>query len=148
MGLQMKCLSLDLGHLSGWCIDKKHHGHFESPGDNIGQEFNNFEDYLKDLVVKYFPFDLVAYERPHMRGWAATFSLIGRAAIVEKIFARYETKVVKYHPSTVKKFITGSGRADKELVRMGVLQQGWKVDSFDESDAIALWLYVQSLNHS
>ena len=137
-----RVLALDLGHHTGWCVDKKNHGHFDTDGLSIGVELQFFEDKVNDLMVRFWPFDIVAYERPHLRGWAATFSLIGRAAIIEKLMSRRNIKPISVHPSTIKKFITGSGRATKEDVMEAV--KDWRPDGPDEADAIALWLYTKS----
>jgi crossover junction endodeoxyribonuclease RuvC len=144
-------LALDLGHKTGWCLGRKEYGTWESPGENIGEQLRQFMLWLSGKVVdadKYFrcelpatSIDLVVYERPHLRGWAASFSLVGRAAVVEMI--RSNSKCSSVHSATIKKFITGSGRATKEDVIAAVKKRGFKPKDDNAADAIALWLYAQ-----
>jgi hypothetical protein len=86
---------------------------------------------------------VVVYERPHLRGWAASFSLVGRAAIVEASCSKLGVQAISVHSATIKKYITGSGRATKEDVIKAVKKRGFKPKDDNAADAIALWLYAQ-----
>lgn len=86
--------------------------------------------------------DLVVYERPFARGQAATRSLWGLAGAIE--MAAYDAGIpcLDIDPSTIKKWATGSGKADKEAMLRAARGMGYKGTNEHEADAYCLLHFV------
>ena len=86
---------------------------------------------------KEFPTCLIAFESGFSRHAASTEALFKTIGLVQYLFA--DCQQFSYAPSSIKKTITGSGRADKDLVRE-VISKRYPDLIFknnDESDACA-----------
>lgn len=86
----------------------------------------------------------VAFERPFCRGQAATRFLWGMAAHIESIAEAAGRACVDANLMTVKKFITGSGKAEKEDMIAAVRDFGYTGNDEHEADALAGLLYVEA----
>lgn len=74
--------------------------------------------YTKKPVI-----DRIAYEMPHHRGGAATRVLVGLAMHVESFGAKHGIPVFNIHSATIKKFVTGSGKAKKPEMIATVMER-------------------------
>jgi Holliday junction resolvasome RuvABC endonuclease subunit len=148
-------LALDLGARTGYCLgetsivksgvlelaDKKD----PQPARRFIQLNSKLCDLAEGRVITR-----IFYEAPHMRGYAATFSLMGLAAAVEAwAFRRGLPRPTRVHSGTIKKHVTGNGRAEKIDVMQAVQARiGLQIHDDNEADAIALWLYAVDTQES
>lgn len=104
--------------------------------------------HLKDIFQKYGSFDVIVREKGFSR-FANTTQLLFRVVGVSDLIVLQEAgvKVVEeIPPTTVKSFVAGYSRADKEEVEEGVrkhlqeCQKDMEFYSDDESDAVAVAL--------
>lgn len=89
-------------------------------------------------VKKQYEIGTVVLERGFTAHNLATQQLFRVHGIANLIF--YKSEQIYYPPSTIKKIITGSGKADKAEVRK-VISEKWpelKIENFDQSDAVAI----------
>ena len=111
---------------------------------------------MTNLISKYKP-DAIAIERIFFATNAKTAIRVGQAQGVMLLAAAGAgTQVFEYAPGTIKKMITGNGRADKKMVQKSIREVfGAKVRSkknkkthFDNAaDALAVALcHIYSLN--
>lgn len=140
----MNILTLDVGTKTGWA--SLYQGHVESGvhefslgrGDSPGMRFLRFRSFLVDMLTMTKP-DLVTYERAHMRGGFATDLLVGMTSRVQEECAVRNINCEAVHSGTLKKFATGSGRAQKDAMRRHAsIRFDRNVESDDEADALCL----------
>ena len=83
--------------------------------------------------------ELVAYELAHQRGGPATEIAAGFATHVQAWCALRGIEHTSVHSLTLKKFVSGSGKADKSTM-MRIVRAKWKADvaTDDEADAVAV----------
>ena len=113
-------LALDLGAVAGWALVQggkvDSWGQVSFPGDRHKRLWA-FQAWLSSFLPER-PLDVVAYERPFTRGLAATRSLWGMAGIVDAWSHGLGTvgvggAAIDLVPATLKKWATGSGKAEK-----------------------------------
>jgi Holliday junction resolvasome RuvABC endonuclease subunit len=81
----------------------------------------------------------------HHRGGFATELLVGLVTRVQECCAAWEVEYTKVHSQTLKKFITGTGRAEKAAVIEAVNKKfGITVVDDNEADALALLSWVEN----
>lgn len=160
----MTILGLDLGTHTGWAIYRD--GKITESGvadfslkrgDSPGLRYYKMSRWLCERMLFFYDTSpdaeekvLVGYEQPHMRGGAATEILYGMVAIVQGMCARpvlikagIKCDHTAVHTGTLKKFITGTGRASKEHVIEAVNKRVKKTITDDnEADAIAVALWA------
>lgn len=105
-----------------------------------GKRLNNQRTQFKEIVEKHQP-KYVARESGFTRHIKATQVLFKAYGVTEEFFADYD--LVEYAASTIKKEVTGSGRADKTEVESAIryelnIPDSYHFKSDDESDAIAI----------
>lgn len=151
-------LALDLGRHLGWakCCHFGHvtSGNEEFPlvrGDSPGATFLRFRAWLRKVVATtgvvhsagasgQREVHVVAVERPHYRGGAATALLVGMHTVVLEEAASLGLDTLAVPPSTLKKFAIGIGNASKEQM-VARARSRWPeqaVVSDDQADA--LWV--------
>ena len=133
-------LALDLGTKTGWANDngsgvwkfqKLKNTH---PGDR----FMLFEATLSEYVERC---DSVVYEKVmgHGKGGSAAAHLYGAfEGLLMKVCATHHKPIDHVHVSTLKKYATGNGRANKEQMIAAAQVRGW--EPVDDNHADALWL--------
>jgi len=99
-----------------------------------------FHNNLGDLKGKI---DLIVYERAHHRGGAATEIGVGMATRVMEFAAYIGAEYMGVHSATIKKYVTGSGRANKDdmIAWFEKTQNRSPVDD-NEADAMALLYFA------
>lgn len=147
-------LGIDIGTNCGWALlkDEKIYasGVMQFPKNPFdatenGLRLRDFEEWLH----KFKNVNDVFYE--HNAGFQKSekaimlnYSMLG---VIQKVCAVHEIRMCRVHTSTLKKVITGDGRADKErmgrvLEDMGWRQALWSPDgnlvNHDECDAVSL----------
>jgi Holliday junction resolvasome RuvABC endonuclease subunit len=151
----MILLALDLGSRTGYAHTKGDgavisHGYIDLADKKDPQparRFINLNSFLTDFSNTKTQEIRIVYEAPHMRGFAATFSLMGLAAVVEMWAARNNfPRPKRVHSATIKKHVTGNGRATKEDVIKAVngrlLGKAPLIGDDNEADAVALLMYA------
>jgi Holliday junction resolvasome RuvABC endonuclease subunit len=144
----MKVLALDLGSKTGFAIGSSgrvsESGVFQASmerGESRGMFFIRWGAWFKEMLSKLTP-DLVVYEMPHARGGAATDVLVGLSTRVAEYCTAAGVEYGKVHSMTLKKWATGSGKANKEeMIVVAYERTLEKITSDDQADAILLCLY-------
>jgi crossover junction endodeoxyribonuclease RuvC len=111
---------------------------FDQKDMDYGALFNNYEQWLKDFIISN-QIALVSMESTYfgMKGRSA-YQLNVLNGLTHKIGYELDIERREYAPATIKKFITGSGRAKKEEVKKSIENLGFDVNNDDEADALAL----------
>lgn len=140
----MKILALDLGTKCGWAFHDgkkiKHGRHnFEQNThfDGAGMIFLKFEEWLQ----RFREAELIAVEGVMRHGANETMQQHrygGLLAIVQKFGEKYRIPYTGEGVTTIKKFWTGSGKANKDAMVDEAIKRGFNVKYDDEADALGL----------
>lgn len=114
-----------------------------------GKRFLSIYKQSVTVFKRHIP-DVLAIERIFFANNAKTAINVGQAqGVILYAAAKFKIHVVEYAPATIKKMITGSGRADKKMVQqalrkvLGAKVRSWKKGKthFDNAaDALAIAL--------
>jgi Holliday junction resolvasome RuvABC endonuclease subunit len=150
-------LSIDAATKTGWAlIDKGKvlesgvQDFSKKRGESNGAMFLKARRWLMSMILDghEVAVDLIAFEQAHNRGGAATEicnNLIGRilevAAIVNEGQPKEVIQTVPYHSATIKKWATGSGRAEKSaMIARAKKELGRDPIDDNEADAVLIGL--------
>lgn len=87
--------------------------------------------------------DLVVYEQAHFRGGAATEICVGLQTRAQEIAAEWGVESAPVPTSTLKKWATGVGRAEKAaMIAWAAGKIGRQPEDDNEADAIAVGLWA------
>lgn len=140
----MNILALDCGTNTGWASEVD--GRIESGvqdfslkrGESKGIRFLRFNTWLKIMLELVKP-HIVVYEMAHLRGGHATEILVGMTTRIEEFCEGKNIEYSSVHSAMLKKFSTGSGKANKEdMMKAASLKFGRLIDSDDEADALLI----------
>jgi len=116
---------------------------------SAGKRLESIFNQMSSLLKRHNP-DIVAIERLFFASNAKTAMSVGQAqGVIIFAAAKNNIEVVEYAPGTIKKKITGNGRADKKLIQKsirgilgaGVRSKKKKKTHFDNAaDALAVAL--------
>jgi Holliday junction resolvasome RuvABC endonuclease subunit len=145
----MNLLALDLATRTGWASWT---GVLESGvqvfdikrGESPGMRYLRFRRWLEDLAQLIAP-DLIVYEQTIMRGHGSQAPqeiTNGFSTRVQELCALRAIDHAAVYPSTLKKWTTGKGNADKAAMMAAVAERWKAVTDDNESDAIALLHYA------
>lgn len=148
----MTYLALDLATCTGFCFGEPDTGelptigHIRLPktGEDVGSFLIAFEDWLTSKVGQVKP-SLLLFEAPILASGATphvTRKLHALAGITEMVAIRASVECCEVYPVTVKKALTGSGRADKAEMVRAARAYGFNPAVPDEADAFGLWLHA------
>jgi len=147
--LHLAILALDCGTHTGWAFGDG--SRIESGvqvfdlkrGESPGMRYIRFNAWLQEIFDLLEP-DLVAFEMAHHRGGAATELMAGMTTRILEACADRGINHTSVHSATLKKFATGSGRADKEAMKKRASKiAGRLIISDDEADALCLLEYIR-----
>ena len=155
----MRIISLDLASTTGFA-----YGDSTGPADYSGsidlrvggkmngESFCGFFEWLDDIIQSelmiYGEPITIAYERPSSRPMWHTLRIHhGLAGIIQMLEGHYKGQVVctNVPPKSIKKFFTGKGNADKELMLVTAREQYPDCVDDNEADAIALYHFYQEV---
>ena len=148
----MNILALDLAASTGWATSA--HGRIESGvqrfdlkrGESPGMRFVHFNGWLSRWAPDGYRPDLIVYEQNFRRGGAATEIAAGFSTRVKEFCARNGVEHTTVNVTTLKKFATGKGNADKDAMAEAAHRRGWitlgQPKDDNEIDAIALLYYA------
>jgi Holliday junction resolvasome RuvABC endonuclease subunit len=145
----MNILAIDCGTKTGWASWSN--GHLESGvhefnigrGESPGLRFLRFRSWLVDMLTMTEP-DLVVYEQAHLRGGHAVDLLVGMTSRIQEECAGRRIEYGACHSATLKKFATGSGRAEKAAMKEFAARTWGKQPQDDnEGDALCLLAWAK-----
>jgi hypothetical protein len=154
-----RILSLDLATTTGFArhangiTDAGHiaftrkHGRKTIPDDHEGIVFLRFLRWLNTRIIEDKP-EVIIYERPgHFASAGAAFMASGLRGILYCNAAHHGIPIVCYSPSTLKKWATGSGKAEKPamVARARLLEGGEDLTDDNACDALLGLHYYLSL---
>lgn len=150
----MNLLTLDLGTKCGWALGNTNNDFVDYSGCedfSVNKKFTplsfaNFAKFVYSIQINSFNSEpmLVLHERPGMMPhWNTIRIHHGMNGILEMLGATFKFFNIDVSPTTVKKFWTGSGRADKPYMVQCTQNLYPKVTNDNESDAIAIWHWYQ-----
>jgi Holliday junction resolvasome RuvABC endonuclease subunit len=145
---QPTVLALDMATLVGYAVspgicsgvkDLK-----PSPNQKPGARYQKLRNLLDDCLVKFPDLSLVMYEEPipNHKGMAAAELAWGYVSIVKCWGADHQITVRGVHISTWKKFLTGSGNAQKEDVIDAVKRLGFYPQDHNHADALGIMCFA------
>ena len=109
-----------------------------------GKRLSEFLNWLRSLIREEVP-DLVTYEKPHFRGYAATINGSAMIGLIELVCFESGIPTMAVHSATLKKAASGYGKAKKGVMtKMANLVMGLDLttaENNDEADAIHLAIY-------
>ena len=113
-------------------------------GESNGILFLRFRKWI-DVLVDLTKPEVLAYERAHFRGGAATELCVGLQTRVQESAALRDVPCLPITTSSVKKFATGSGRASKQdmLYQAAIFLNRQPIDD-NEADAVLLAMFANS----
>jgi len=155
----MKILAIDSGTLTGWAawLD----GRIEfgvqdfslKRGESPGMRFLNFRVWLEKIIGQIKP-GLIVFEMAHHRGGHATEVAVGLTTRIQEVAAAHNIEYQAVHSGTLKKAMTGSGRANKEDMKKAAIDfvdangrwfeygRAKTITDDNEADAVCLLKYA------
>lgn len=122
----MAHLALDLATKTGWaCLINgvRHSGEWNCArryDESLGTMFLKLEGHLHELEKQLdgAQWEVVIFERPHLRGAASIAVLGGLVTTLQRHIAAHHptARILSVHTGELKKYVTGSGRGDKAAV--------------------------------
>ena len=148
----MTILALDQATVAGWSVvtgdskvvasgvwrlaDKKR------TGESRGMRYIRFRHYLNEAMDAYAP-TLICHEQTLLRGGAATEIANGLKALILEVAAERSVDVTCVHTSELKRWATGSGRAEKPaMIEAARRLAGKEPQDDNEADALLIGLWA------
>lgn len=143
MTAKKKILGMDPATKTGWCLLEWDGSYVESGvqdftkrrGETNGLMFLRFSKWLDELLDTV-DVGIIAYERAHFRGGAATEVCVGLQTHLQSRAAGWQIPTAPIHTGTLKKFACGSGRADKRQMVVAAATLFGR-DAIDDNEADA-----------
>lgn len=88
--------------------------------------------------------EVIVYERPFARGQAATRLLWGAAGILEAEAHLAGVPILDMTPGEIKKWATGNGQADKDMMLAAAWRLGYGGTNEHEADAFCLLKFAEA----
>ena len=164
----MRALGIDHGKRTGWGVIEngvyRTHGSFELEG-TYENRLLQFETKVTLLIDNIRP-DVICIEIPHdMTNGRTSMILIGYYTILLLAAFKKAVDVIQVHPTSMKKLVTGSGKAERDDVALAISillgievneirrpvlyakKEGVKNYLYDEADALALayWGTIETI---
>lgn len=144
----MTILALDLATRTGWAIvrdgrviESGVQSFDKRRGESNGLLFLRARKWLASFDRP----DLVAYERAHFRGGAATEICVGLQTRAQEQAAEWGVESAPVATGTLKAWATGNGRADKAaMIQWAAVQIRRRPIDDNEADAVAVGLWAAS----
>lgn len=108
---------------------------------DMGSKLIRFEK-LMNVAILANKIDTIVYEIPVYQHAGATIHHAKLVAIIELVAAKSNILVVPVDPKTIKKFITGNGNADKDMMVEASKNLGYTGDNNNEADAFCFLHYI------
>lgn len=146
----MILLALDLATSTGFSVgnpfEKPVSGTHDLPktGKNVGKFLRHHEAWLDDTINRY-RVTHVCFESPILRSQTSLVTLrkcYGLANVTEMVCDEKSLICTEANNSSIKKFVTGKGRCEKRDMLLKCREMGFDPQTFDEADAIGVWLFA------
>lgn len=146
-------MTLDLATKTGWACSRESgvpaYGvrRIGRPQCSDGEFFCDFFGWLSDMIVVEAPRAMI-FEAPILTAGKTSVQtarrLMGLAVFAEMLGTKNGIpRVFEANNSTVRKFFTGNGRAQKEDVVRECQRRGWAPQDDNAADALAILAYAQ-----
>jgi Holliday junction resolvasome RuvABC endonuclease subunit len=164
----MRILALDTATKTGWCYGPSYTLHPKtlrqisaqapedsgvfnvraSETDSDGELYATFRFWLTRMVKKYNP-SIVVYEGAHHRGGPPTEKAMAWITRIKEVCALNRiVQCYSVHSSTLKKWATGTGRAEKPDMLAAANRRWPGIDFIDDNEVDAVWLWHYATSHS
>jgi Holliday junction resolvasome RuvABC endonuclease subunit len=141
-------LALDLGSTTGYAHSDGTSGVWNFPATkHPGNRWQKVADVMFGCLWEHHT-EIVAVERPHLRGWFATKLALAMLAEVERMAATYGADVRLYHTATIKKHATRNSKATKEEMVAAAVARNPGRKYCDHNEIDALWLLDLALSEA
>lgn len=148
-----KILALDLATTTGYALlangilssgaanFSRKQGRKTIADDHLGESFIQFQIWLREQIRLNNP-DVIVFEEPmgNFKSSHARNVVVGFRGIVMVNAAHYRILLYGYSQSSIKKFATGSGRADKQLMEASAIMKFPEQEIQDDNQADALFI--------
>jgi len=117
----MRILAIDAATLTGWAlwdgrlIESGVEDFGKRRGESNGSMFLRFRTWLKHVLQEQH-IGFVIYEQSHHRGGAATEIGVNLTGRIQEVCAELNIQYATVHTASLKKWATGSGKADKVVM--------------------------------
>lgn len=112
--------------------------------ESDGIKWLRFESYI-EKKIKDLSIQIIAYELPGGQHTGAIIHSSKMIGIIERLCAKNGIEYIETSSKTIKKFATGNGNANKEMmVEAARIRLGYDGSSHDEADALWMLFYVKS----
>ena len=138
-----KILALDIATKTGWATDGLS-GVQTFPlnrGESPGMRLLRFRRWLRETIAMVKP-GVIAYEQAHHRGGAATALALHFQGEMLAAAAEFGSETLPVHSATLKKYATGSGRAEKQQMIDEARRRGFDPKDDNEADACLIWCWA------
>ncbi len=140
-------LALDISLNVGWALGTEGNltfgtRTFQAYSHNPALCGRHFRRWMMEFVTEHEPTDIII-ERPFFRG-VNSWLLSGLAWEVWRVAELRNLPMKDYHATSIKKHVTGSGRAKKPEVMKAIRERGYKITNDHEADAVGLLLLHES----
>lgn len=139
---EVKILALDPAAHTGYAHSDGHHGVWlltRGSGEFDGRRLERLREHIfaafRDWGFEAIAFEDASFGSPNPNVQAMHNELRG---VIKLVAAELDLEILgPFHPTTIKKFATGSGRADKgQMIRAAETQLGIRVDDDNIADAL------------
>ncbi len=130
-------LAIDPGFATGWALSTGQTGTVSFSRIDHGQMASQYRAWLLDMIDAHRPRQIVL-ETMFATPNASTRPLAGLAVITHECAWSHDIPRAEMAPASIKKAVTGSGRAKKPEVMAAVKALGWAFDSEHAADAAAI----------
>lgn len=144
----MRVLALDLATRTGWCVGvagepvRVGTHDISRAGDHVGRFLNAHQEFMNKALASG-TIDRVWFEAPILQGGNGLKTLIklyGLAGVTQMVCLQHKVPVEGVNLATVKKMLTGSGRADKPAMIAAAQARGVDVQDDNQADAFGIYL--------
>lgn len=152
----IKILALDPATKFGWAMGPDIGGTWNltpKKGDHPGKRLDRLSNVLGDTILMHKP-DLIVYERAIFMGSNRSNALAVQNNILGIVFLaayHFRKPLEAYSAMTIKKHVTGTGKATKDMVIASVktrfLGSGLKIVDDNHADAVALWAMADDIHN-
>jgi len=133
-----RILCLDLGTTTGFAFHSEgnvSHGIKKFPKD-LGERLHEFYDWLHTLRP-----DQVIYEKLFNAPGRSALTLNAMTGVVILVAMQRGWEISSVSPMTIKKAVTGTGRASKKDMVEYIQKRYPEVTDHNEADALGIWLW-------
>jgi len=138
----MKILAIDPATETGWAMGKTAYGLWSlktRKDESTGMKWLRFKAKIQE-VHEMESLDVIVYERPAGRHQGAVIHHAKLAGVIEQFCVENKIEYRAYSAGEIKKFATGKGNSNKEvMIKAAQEKYGYMGSNDNEADALHLW---------